>query len=164
MRGRKWFLSILILLMAGCAPVISQEVLRDVDKDLPFQAIQRNPESFKGKMILFGGKIIETIPLQDKTQMMVLQFPLDFRNKPSINAASEGRFIVDAQGFLDPVVYSPGRQVTVAGIVDGKEVLPLGEINYTYPVIVSRELFLWPFDDYYYLPQFYIGIGIGKTF
>lgn len=164
MRGRKWFLSILILLMAGCAPVISQEVLRDVDRELPFQAIQRNPDNYQGKTILFGGKIIETIPLQDKTQMMVLQFPLDFRNKPSINAASEGRFIVEAQGFLDPVVYSPGRQVTVAGIVDGKEVLPLGEINYTYPVIVSRELFLWPFDDYYYLPQFYIGIGIGKTF
>jgi len=29
---------------------------------------------------------------------------------------------------------------------------------------VSREIYLWPVDDAYYLPQFYIGIGIGKTF
>jgi outer membrane lipoprotein len=48
--------------------------------------------------------------------------------------------------------------------VDGKEVFPLGEINYTYPIVTSRELYLWPYDDPYYFPQFYIGIGIGKTF
>jgi outer membrane lipoprotein len=95
---------------------------------------------------------------------MVLQYPLGFRNKPSVDSGSEGRFIVEAPGFLDPVVYSAGRQVTVAGIVDGKEVLPLGEINYAYPVVMSREIYLWPVDDAYYLPQFYIGIGIGKTF
>lgn len=164
MKAKKWFLSLLILSVIGCAPVISQDVLKDVDRDLPFQVVLRNPDGFKGKTILLGGKIIETTPLPDKTRMMVLQYPLGFRNKPSIDAGSEGRFIVEAHGFLDPVVYSAGRQVTVAGILAGKEVLPLGEINYTYPVVVSRELYLWPIDDPYYLPQFYIGIGIGKTF
>jgi len=164
MIAKKWILSLLILFVVGCAPVISQEVLREVDKDLPFQAVLRNPDEFKGKTILLGGKIIETTPLPDRTRITVLQYPLSFRNKPSIDAGSEGRFIVEATGFLDPVVYSAGRQVTVAGILDGKEVLPLGEINYTYPVVASRELYLWPIDDAYYLPQFYIGIGIGKTF
>jgi len=164
MATNKWWLCLLVLLVAGCGPVISQNVLKDVDRDLPFQEIQRDPDNFKGKTILLGGRIIETAPLPDKTRMMVLQYPLGFRNKPSIDAGSEGRFIVEAQGFLDPVVYSAGRQVTVAGILAGKEVLPLGEINYTYPVVVSRELYLWPIDDPYYLPQFYIGIGIGKTF
>jgi outer membrane lipoprotein len=164
MKAKKWFLSLLILLVMGCAPVISQDVLKDIDKDLPFQAVLRNPDSFKGKTILLGGKIIETIPLQGKTRMMVLQYPLGFRNKPTVDSGSEGRFIVEAPGFLDPVVYSAGRQVTVAGILDGKEVLPLGEINYTYPIVASRELYLWPVDDAFYLPQFYIGIGIGKTF
>ena len=161
---KKWFLSLPILLLMGCAPVISQDVLREVDRDLPFQAVLSNPDNFKGKTILLGGSIIETTPLPGKTRIMVLEHPLDFRNKPSGTAASEGRFIVEATGFLDPVVYSAGRQVTVAGIIGGKEVLPLGEINYTYPVVVSRELYLWPIDDAYYLPQFYIGIGIGKTF
>lgn len=71
---------------------------------------------------------------------------------------------MEATGFLDPFVYSVGRQVTVAGILAGKEVHPLGEISYTYPIVTSRELYLWPVDDYFYLPQFYIGIGIAKTF
>jgi outer membrane lipoprotein len=164
MREKKWLLGLLISLFAGCAPAISQEVLRDVNKDLSFQAVLRSPDEFKGKTILLGGKIIETTPLEGKTRITVLQYPLGFRDKPSVDTASEGRFILVAPGFLDPVVYSSGRQVTVAGIVDGKEVLPLGEINYTYPVVVSREVYLWPFDDAYYFPQFYICIGIGKTF
>jgi len=161
---RRWFLSLMIFLVMGCAPVISQDVLKDVDKDLPFGAVLRNPDNFKGKTILLGGKIIETTPFPGKTRITVLQYPLDFRSKPSVDSASEGRFIVEATGFIDPFVYSAGRQVTVAGILDGKEVLPLGEINYVYPLVTSRELYLWPVDDAFYLPQFYIGIGIGKTF
>ena len=159
-----WLLSFLILFVMGCAPVISQEVLRDVDKDLPFQAVQRNPDQFKGKTIVLGGKIIETTPLEGKTRITILQYPLGFRNKPAVDSGSEGRFIVEASGFLDPVIYGAGRLVTVAGTLAGKEVIPLGEINYVYPLISSRELYLWPVDEGVYLPQFYIGIGIGKTF
>ena len=164
MIAKKWFLSLVIHLVTGCAPVISQEVLKDVDKGLPFQVILQNPDSFKGKTVMLGGKIIETTPLEGKTRVTVLQYPLGFRDKPSVDSASGGRFIVEATGFLDPVVYSASRQVTVAGTVDGKEVLPLGEIKYTYPVVLCRELYLWPVGEGYYLPQFYFGIGIGKTF
>jgi outer membrane lipoprotein len=160
----KWFLSLVVLLLMGCAPVISQEVLREVDQDLPFRAVLSNPDNFEGKTILLGGKIIETTPLPGKTRMTILQYPLGFRNKPSVDAVSEGRFIVEATGFLDPVVFCAGRQVTVAGILAGKEVHPLGEINYVYPLVASRELYLWPVDEAPYLPQFYIGIGVGKTF
>jgi outer membrane lipoprotein len=164
MKAKRRFLSLLILLIMGCAPAISQDVLKEVDKDLPFQAVLRNPDDFKGKTILLGGNIIETTPLPGKTRITVLQYPLGFRNKPSVDAVSEGRFIVEATGFLDPVVFCAGRQVTVAGILAGKEVHPLGEINYVYPLVASRELYLWPVDDALYLPQFYIGIGVGKTF
>jgi hypothetical protein len=31
MIARRWFLSLLILLVMGCAPVISQDVLKEVD-------------------------------------------------------------------------------------------------------------------------------------
>ena len=164
MIAKRWFLSLLILFVIGCAPVISQEVLREVDKELPFQAVLRNPDKFKGKTILLGGKIIETTPLPGKTRITVLQYPLGSRNKPSVDAGSEGRFIVETPGFLDPVVYSAGRQVTVAGIIAGKEVQPLGEISYAYPLVTIRELYLWPVDEALQSPQFYIGIGIGKTF
>jgi outer membrane lipoprotein len=164
MISKRWLLILMIVLTAGCAPVISQNVLREVDTDLSFQAIQRNPDGFKGKTVLLGGEIIETIPLPGKTRITVLQHPLGFRGKPSIDEKSEGRFIVEAQDFLDPFVYSAGRQVTVAGILIGKEVQPLGEINYKYPLVASRELYLWPPEYPVDIPRFYFGIGVGKTF
>lgn len=158
------FFGFLFVLFVGCAPVISQEVLREVDKDLPFRAVLADPDNYRGRKILLGGKIIETTPLPDKTRMIVLHYPLGFRDKPFTDSGSEGRFIVETSGFLDPVVYGTGRKITVAGILEGKEVLPLGEINYTYPLVLGMELYLWPLEDTYTVPQFYIGIGIGKTF
>ena len=68
----------MILLIVGGAPVFSQDVLRDVDSDLAFQAVQRNPDNFKGKTTLLGGRIIEITPLQDKTRMTLLQLPLGY--------------------------------------------------------------------------------------
>ena len=90
MGAKTWWLSLMVLFLTGCAPVLSQEVLRDVDKDVPFQAVLHNPDNFKGKTILVGGKIIETTPLQGKTRVTVLQYPLGFRNSlPSIQDPRE---------------------------------------------------------------------------
>jgi outer membrane lipoprotein len=47
----------------------------------------------------------------------------------------------------------------------GKEVRPLGELEYAYPVIEKRELHIWPVEGAPATsPQFHFGIGIGKTF
>ena len=45
--------------------------------------------------------------------------------------------------FLDPAIYRSGRDITVAGEVQGSEVRRLGEIAYRYPVIAALELHLW---------------------
>ncbi|RKY39755.1 MAG: hypothetical protein DRP85_09575, partial [Candidatus Makaraimicrobium thalassicum] len=41
-------------------------------------------------------------------------------------------------------IYSQGRKITVAGEVKGKKIKPLGEVEYTYPLISSKEIYLWP--------------------
>jgi outer membrane lipoprotein len=151
-------------LVAGCAPVISQNVLRKVDKDLSFQIIQRNPDDFRGRTVLLGGKIIETIPLPGRTRIIVLQHTLGYRDRPLVDEQSSGRFIVEAQDFLDPFVFGAGRQVTVAGILAGKETKPLGAIEYVYPIVASRELYLWPPENPSDILIFHFGIGAGKTF
>jgi outer membrane lipoprotein len=116
-----------MLLLAGCAHVISKEVLQEVDASLTFAHVSKDPEAYKGKTVLFGGDIIETQNLSDKTQIVVLQRPLGSRGEPSAGDVSEGRFIITTPGFLDPAIYGPGRKITVAGTVVGKEVRPLGE-------------------------------------
>jgi outer membrane lipoprotein len=153
-----------MLLLAGCAHVISKEVLQEVDASLTFAHVSKDPEAYKGKTVLFGGDIIETQNLSDKTQIVVLQRPLGSRGEPSAGDVSEGRFIITTPGFLDPAIYGPGRKITVAGTVVGKEVRPLGEIEYTYPIIEKREFYLWPEEEAASDEsgvRFGVGIGVG---
>ena len=150
------------LLLSGCAHVISKEVLQEVDASLTFAQILKDPEAYRGKTVLFGGDIIETQNLSDKTLVVILQRPLGSRGEPGAGDVSEGRFIIQTPGFLDPAIYGLGRKLTVAGTVVGKEVRPLGEITYTYPVIEKRELYLWPEEESASdEPKVHFGIGIG---
>lgn len=153
------------LVLASCAPVISRDVLQEVDRSVSFEQLSQDPEAYTGKTLLLGGDIIETKNLPDTTLVVVLQRPLGHRGRPVAGDVSKGRFIVSAPGFLDPAIYSPGRKTTVAGVVVGKEVRPLGEIEYTYPLVEKRELYLWPKEESPSAePEVHFGCGIGVVF
>ena len=152
-------------LLAGCAPVISQEVLEEVNQALSFEQLLKDPEAYRGKTVLLGGNIIKTQNLPDRTLIVVLQRPLGFRKKPTGEDVSKGRFIVYVPGFLDPAIYRPNRKITVVGSVVGKEVRPLGKIEYSYPVIEKRGLYLWPAEESYVTePRVHFGVAIGTWF
>ena len=154
-----------LLLLAGCAHVISHEVLQEVEPSLTFAHVSKESEAYMGKTVLFGGDVIETQNLSDKSMVVVLQRPLGRRGEPIAGDASEGRFIITTTEFLDPAIYNAGRKITVAGTVVGKEVRPLGEITYAYPVIEKRELYLWPEDEAASdEPKVHFGFGIGIGF
>ena len=48
------------------------------------------------------------------------------------------------EGYLDPAVYSQGRQVTLAGRVLGTHTDTVGEITYVYPLLACLEVCLRP--------------------
>ncbi len=158
-----WFLTMVAMfLVGGCTHVISKPVLNEVDRNATFAQVVKDPDAYKGKTVLFGGDIIETKNLSERTVIAVLQRPLSRRGQPAGVDVSEGRFIIQTRGFLDPAIYSPGRQVTVAGKVLGKEVYPMGEIHYAYPLIEKQELFLWPVARPASAePRWHFGFGVG---
>jgi len=164
MKSIFFLLGVWVALSSACAPVISQENLKIADRQLGFDQILRNPDAYLGKTVLLGGSIIKTTPYPEKTQMVVLQHPLGYRYKPAAESASMGRFILSAPGFWDPAIYRAGRLMTVVGTVTGKETRSLGEIEYTYPHIANKELYLWPMEEIDTRPRFYFGVGVGKTF
>ena len=152
------------LMFTGCASVISTEALEQVDQRIRFEQILENPEAYEGRTVLLGGEIIEAQNLEEKTLLLVVQRPLCYRDRPCTGGDSEGRFIVSTPAFLDPAIFRTGRKITVVGSVEGKEVRPLDEIEYSYPVISERELYLWPSEEYATQPRVYFGIGVGKSF
>ncbi len=141
--------------MTACAPV-SQEIRREAEASPPFADIQKDPDRFKGTVVVWGGVIVETTNREGSTALKVMQTALDFQKRPTDLDRSEGRFIVVVDRFLDPDLFKKGREVTVGGEIAGRETHLIGEVRYVYPVVRARELKLWEqrvqYPPYYYDP------------
>ena len=90
-----FFPCFLIFLLSGCAHVISKDLRANADPSLTFSQAHQNPNSYKGKSVVWGGEIIETVNQKDgTTQIEVIQRPLGWREEPKEALASEGRFLI----------------------------------------------------------------------
>ena len=145
----------LTLSIVGCAYPISQQMREEAAKDVTFKMVLNNPSAYVGDIVIWGGIIIKTVNLKEGTQIFVLNTPLNYLGEPKRNIHSKGRFIAQTSEFLDPEIYKRGNQVTLAGVVSGEKILPLGEGSYTYPVITIKELHLYEKQPYYPYPYYY---------
>ena len=155
-----WAMAFLFILNS-CAQTISKEVRDQVDPAATFKAVLQDPDSYKGKTVLWGGKIIQTRNTQDTTWIELLQQPLAHNDRPILGGASEGRFLIRHEGFLDPAVYGRGRELTLVGEVRGRETRQEDEIDYSYPVVSDKQLVLWGPEQE---STFHFGLGVGATF
>ncbi|MGE5188439.1 MAG: Slp family lipoprotein [Gemmatimonadota bacterium] len=134
----------LLVGLSGCAHVISGNIRADIRKDLTFQTVLADPPAFVGATVAWGGVIVETRNRRGGTDLVILETPLEYGDVPADPDSYEGRFIARTSRFLDPAIYAKGRKITVAGKIAGEETRPLGETEYTYPVLEIRESYLWP--------------------
>ncbi len=162
----KWLFPVLgfFLALSACAPVISKQSLSQADMNLTFQELQRDPERYRGKVVLLGGQILGTKVQDGQTWIEVLQRPLTSRQKPKETDVSYGRFLTRFADFRDPAIYVPGREITVLGEIEGKQVSPLNGTTYVYPVLIPREAYLWRPEEAGAGLPINIGIGIGGVF
>lgn len=166
MRSPKMLLIAGILaLLAGCGPVISDEVLKTVNRDIEFRQVAADPAKYTGKSVVFGGTILNVENMENVTEMEVVQEGMNSQLKPVERGESAGRFIVRFNRFMDPAIFSAGKRITVAGVITGTETRPLGKGTYRYPVIEPKEHYLWEPSDYDRGggPRIGIGIGLGYT-
>ena len=116
----------------------------------------------------WGGQIVKTKNLSDRTLVEVLAFPLGSDGRPNVNLAPQGRFIVEKFGFLEPREYAPNRLVEVRGAHNGFTDGKVGEVAYKYPVVIGQTLRLWDSDSSTLgsqprvSPRIGIGIGTGS--
>lgn len=132
------------LFLQGCSYAISSDVTRTADRTITFEMLQADPPSFKGKTVILGGLIAQTKNVKTGTLIEVVQKQLDYWGRPRRTDRSRGRFIVLQPRYLDPFVYAPGREITVAGEVTGSEEASPGGSGAAYVLINAREIKLWP--------------------
>jgi len=165
---RKVFYAIILLFFipVGCAPIISKEIRKNVSDKLTFKEIIKNPEAYKGKIVLLSGIILGSKNTKEGTLIEILQKLADMEGRPKDVDESDGRFLALYDGYLDTAIYSRGREALVAGEIKGKRVLPLDEIEYAYPLVSIKEIHIfkvrkeerfypYPYPHWWYSPWWY---------
>jgi outer membrane lipoprotein len=150
-----------LVFFSGCAHVISKDIRDKVDPSLTFEKVIQNPIAYKGRTVVWGGEIIETLNQKNgTTEIEVFQIPLDSRtDAPKASYASEGRFLILFNKYLDQNLYQKGRRITVAGEILGEQIKPIGEMDYRYPLVSSKQIHLWKEPSYGLYPSFFLSVG-----
>ncbi|MBI3399259.1 MAG: Slp family lipoprotein [Deltaproteobacteria bacterium] len=134
----KLFTTILIFL-TGCS-VISKDIRCEVDRTITLPMVQANPDALKGKKVIWGGIILSSKNLAEKTVIEVLQTPLDRTDMATDKEQSQGRFFVESPSYVDTFLYKAGKEITVAGIIKGAAIQKIGEMDYTYPILEPLQI------------------------
>jgi outer membrane lipoprotein len=152
------FLLVLLasITVAGCSSIISPELKSTIDYLITFPEVAKDPDAYKGRLVLWGGNIVRTIHQDEGTTLIeIVQRPLGMNEEPQDVYLPEGAFLVSVDKHLDPSLYHAGREVTVAGQILGKKTMLSGNIRHQYPLISSEQLYLWRDRNNRYLPPEY---------
>ena len=129
-----------ILLLCGCTHLISEKSRMQADHSIIFESMRENPDAYKGKFVVLGGLVTGIKRVSEGFQIEVIEYRLDSEEMPDTSGRSGGRFLVILPPDTGPATFRPGMLVSMAGEVVGKVIKPLEGTEYTYPVLVAREI------------------------
>src|SRR5438093_12292429 len=68
-----------LFLASGCvsSELVPTNMEAQIARDLPFESLKPEPEKYKGRVLLLGGKVLSAKRLKEGTQIDVLKLPLD---------------------------------------------------------------------------------------
>ena len=157
---RSYVIACVLLLLSGCAvtPPFSDDLLHNVNRSLlPEQALKENAQDVD---VMWGGVIVNATNTPEHTDFAVLFYPLDSSQRPDRREQAKSRFIVRYPGYLETMVYAPGREIAVLGKLQGVEEGKVGDAPYRFPVVKADRIHLWPIGDDSRV-HFGVGVGIG---
>lgn len=131
-----------LLALAGCATYPKQVRIADNVALTSYEnAVQQNIDFGTAR---WSGVIAEVSNKANQTRLEVVYFPSGSNGRPAVSDQTKGRFVAYIKGFLDPMVYQPGKSVTVLGELTRSEMGKVDEYEYRYPVIKDSVVYLWP--------------------
>ncbi|UZR28906.1 Slp family lipoprotein [Methylococcus mesophilus] len=162
--GASLGLILVIAHVSGCASSPVPELLRRQAALQPssFVELKSHAESYRDRMVILGGDIVQSRHLGKTSEIEVVQKSLDSADRPEQSDSSGGRFLAECPYFVDPTIYEKDRELTVAGKVLGKRAQKLDEAEYDYLVVGCDYLHLWPERQpagYYSYPYAWYGWG-----
>ncbi len=138
-----WIIPMLIGISTGCA-VMPSKMTREAAPQRPFGDMVQHSEEFIGRTVILGGYVVSVENRKNGTKIEAVQAPLGVGQRPKAKDLSQGRLIVEVDGFLDPEIYTKDRVITVGGIMSGSSKTDRSQLPYPYIRLQAQKLHLWP--------------------
>lgn len=152
-------MTLFIFMLFGCASSPGFDESK-VNHSLTPKSVTTEAEATQDQTVLWGGVILSSKNLKESTQIEVLAYPLDSDHMPLRSKDPLGRFIIQHNDYLETTTYAEGRMISVVGNVSQRKTGKVGEADYVYPVILSKQLHLWSKDSDRSNTSFHFGLGV----
>lgn len=135
------------LLLSGCVS-IPQDIKgnNNLLASVSYQDINQDIPRFKGQEVRLGGKVLNVVNNQNDTLFEVAVLPLDDNARPQLGTSYQGRIIVKANKFIDPLILKD-HLVTVLGTVAGTTSGKVGQADYQYLTLNLQGYQVWQIRD-----------------
>ncbi|MGH8478746.1 MAG: Slp family lipoprotein [Gammaproteobacteria bacterium] len=157
-----------MLSLGACQSTVPIEIRESPVSSPPLTEAREKVRAFEGVRVRWGGTIVSVKNRENDTLIEILGKALGSDGEPVAADDSLGRFMIRVEGFLDPAIYRPSRDATVYGSLEKPIERAVGERPYTFPVVRSQTLYLWPDEPDYYRrdqgPNIHFGVGVGVGF
>lgn len=139
----RFLVTCLALVLSGCASYPEKVAVAEGTELTDFINLDNSNVNLIGKTARWSGVIAKVSNEKAVTKLDVLYYPASKNGRPQTKDEPLGRFRVVVEGFVDPAVYSQGKAITALGQLKESETAKIGEYEYSYPTIVSKNIHLW---------------------
>lgn len=157
---RTFMLAAALAALGGCAVAPAFTTLPPAPAP-PAHRVAEAPERWIDREVVWGGMIVEVSNFERHSEIEVLAYPLDEKQRPMLELADQGRFIVLIPGYVEARDLPPGRFISLVGRITGDRRGSLRGQAYVWPEIDVDRLHLWPRDFREPRGRFSVGVGVG---
>ena len=138
---------ILVVTLSACSTHIPPVIKQPLEGAPTIGEVRDKAAAYRTQTVRWGGIILDTENKQDSSSLTIVAFPLNDDGEPQVSDQSTGRFIALVDEFLEPLVFSREREITVIGKLLKTQTLDVGEYAYEYPVIQVEHYYVWPVKE-----------------
>ncbi len=120
---------------------------------IPFKTMVEEADSRVGESVVLGGYIIDAKIRGDRTNMTILQTPLEWNTKPQTRDKSEGRFFASHNEEFNANSLSADDSITVTGTIAGLTEEKVEHCPKPCLKIESSKIRIWRAHVHYYRPS-----------
>ena len=157
----RFLLLLTVVVFSGCAIVPESIDVPEGTQLVSYSKAVTSGANAQGQKARWGGLIVGVENKPNLTLIELAQFPLNHYGKPNTGGETAGRFKVQIDGFVDPIVFEEGRAATFLGTLTAPTAGMVGEQPYIYPTIVADDYHMWRKRDVYEVDTFFFNYHTG---